>query len=219
MPKLPVIITIGAVALISLFALHYIEIPNSLLTSKSSTVSELPETEKQKWHQFTVSPSFEVQFPTLPQHATEKIEDPKTKEPRQYEMFVSEKDNGTIFMISIIKLLDVSKAKIDQSALSNVMSDMLNSTPNSKLKDMKMGSYKQYPSIDFSIENDQINIDGKVFLVNNTMYVLTSAAKMGVYKPQESKYFFDSFELKQPEPAPPTAAPAAEPTPQPTGEK
>lgn len=158
-------------------------------------LQEQDETQFHKWHEFS-SPTakFKVQFPTLPQHATDTIDDPKTKELREYDMYVSEKENGTIFMISIIKMMN-KDVKIDENALTNVMNDILATSPQSKLKTMQMGTYQAHPSLDFSIENDQVNIDGKAFLDGNTLYLLTSAAKLPNYQKDEFNFFVNSFEL------------------------
>lgn len=156
----------------------------------------LDTTEFQSWHEF-VSPTgdFSVSFPALPQHAAETLKDPKTKEPRQYDMYVAEKGNGTIFMISVIKLLDSAPAKLQEEMLPSVINDMMSSSPKSRLKTMKMGRYQEYPSIDFSFENEQINVDGKAFISGNTLYLLTSIAKLADYKRNEFDYFINSFKL------------------------
>ncbi len=158
-------------------------------------IQEYDETQFHQWHEFS-SPKakFKVLFPTLPQHATDTIDDPQKKEKREYDMYVSEKENGTIFMISIIKMINTD-VKIDENALTNVMNDILANSPQSKLKTMQMGTYQALPSLDFSIENDQVNIDGKAFLDGNTLYLLTSAAKIPSYEKGEFDFFVNSFEL------------------------
>ena len=62
----------------------------------------------QDWKEFS-SPDgeFNVLFPTLPQHAKENLTDPKTNEVRKYNMYVAEKNDGTIFMISLISFPDM----------------------------------------------------------------------------------------------------------------
>lgn len=151
------------------------------------------------WHEF-IPPNgkFKASFPSLPQHATQKLEDPKSKESRQYEMYVSEMENGTIFMISLITMLDPQKGKIDEEVLKTVINDIVSTNPNSKVKQMKMGTYLDNPAMDFSVENGVVTIDGKAFIIGNTLYLLTSAAKIDSYKPNEFNYFLKSFKLTKP---------------------
>jgi hypothetical protein len=148
------------------------------------------------WHEFTPpSEKFKVLVPTLPQHATEKIGDPKTKEARIYDMYVSQKENGSIFMISLITLLDNPNKSLDEKMLASVVDNMLTASPNTKVKLMQMGQYKEYPAIDFSIENEQVNVDGKAFLVGNTLYLLTTVSKQNDYNRKEFEFFANSFQL------------------------
>ncbi|MBA3957081.1 MAG: hypothetical protein H0X51_01620 [Parachlamydiaceae bacterium] len=162
------------------------------------TAKALPQQESniQSWHEF-VSPSktFKVLLPSLPQHATEKLDNPKTKEVRKYEMYVSEKDNGTIFMISLITMLDSSSARIDKEVLTNVVNELVANNAQSKIKKMEMGTYKGYSSLDFSVENEKATIDGKAFIVNDTLYLLTSAAQVAHFQQAEYDFFINSFQL------------------------
>lgn len=151
----------------------------------------------QKWKEFSPpSNKFKVLFPAVPQHAQEKLQDPNTKENRQYEMYVSEKDDGTIFMISAITMLDNTNPKIDDTVLKNVINDLLASNPKNKVNKIEKGTYKGNSSLEFSIRNDQVNIDGRAFLVGNTLYILTSAAKIENYHKPEFDLFANSFELQ-----------------------
>lgn len=190
----------GSVALlaIALAVFQFQQKPASSTTTQESS-EKFDVLELQTWHEFTPpSGKFKVLFPSLPQHAQEKLGDPKTKEPRQYDMYVSEKDNGTLFMISLITLLDTNKKKLDESMLSGIIDNMLSASPNSKVKNMRMGSYRDYPSIDFSVQNEQVNIDGKAFLVNNTLYILTAISKLSNYHREEFDFFINSFQLTPP---------------------
>lgn len=192
----------GAAIVVAGFLLfQYIEKPSKYL-SQTLTTDAFPISRNngvQSWHEFTPpSNKFKVMFPTLPQHATSKLNEPKTNEPRQYDMYVSEKDNGTIFMISIITILQHSNGyAINEKALTSVINDILANNPNGKIKTMELGSYKEYPAIDFSIENDKVNIDGKAFIVGNTLYLLTSAANMDHYQRSEFDFFLKSFQLAE----------------------
>lgn len=184
-----------AVAIVGFLFLRTVESP-SRVNRQEMTVASNDTKQIQDWHEFSpASEKFKVSFPVLPQHATESLVDPKTKETRQYDMYVSEKDNGTIFMISLITMLENSQAKINDEVLKNVIDDLVSTNPHSKIKSMKMGSYREYPAMDFSIESDKVNIDGKAFIVGNTLYLLTSVAKVEDYKSSEFDYFMNSFQL------------------------
>lgn len=198
MSRLGLLVGAAAVAIAAFLALRYSQNSTTSLEQPKQAL-KMPEISKlnlQNWHEFTAPGNqFKVLFPTLPQQANEQLKDPKTKGSRQYEMFVSEKDNGTIFMINIITLLEKPPADSDEKILSGIMNEMVSSSPQSKLKNMKMGRYRNFPALDFSIENQELTIDGKVFVEGNTLYLLSSIAKAATYQPEEFEFFVNSFQL------------------------
>ncbi len=202
MSKTLLLIVTIAIAIVGFFTFRVIQDPSTIgLTADGQKKPDVQQvkglaTAFDQWREFAApSGHFKVLLPALPQHATEKLRDPKTQEPRQYDMYVSEEGNGTLFMISIISIPDNKQQAIDEGVLKTVMNDMLKSTPNGKLKTMKIGNYKEFPSIDFAIENDQVLIDGKVFLVQQTLYALTSVAKRDMFLSSEFDFFINSFQL------------------------
>ncbi|NGX43050.1 MAG: hypothetical protein K940chlam7_01341 [Chlamydiae bacterium] len=160
----------------------------------------------QNWHEFTgTNGEFKVLFPTLPQHATENIKDPKSNETRKYEMYVSEKDDGTIFMISLITFPDKTADSDGDSLMRAMMNDMMAASPDNELRTMESGKYKGYNSLDFAFGNNELSVDSKTFMVNNTMLVLTRIVKTENYNTNEFNFFINSFELS-------SASPSAEQT-------
>ena len=64
--------------------------------------TDLPQN-AENWHEYTaVNRSFRVLLPTLPQHITEQANDPKSKEVRKYDTYVSTAGNGTTYWINMI---------------------------------------------------------------------------------------------------------------------
>ena len=150
-----------------------------------------------EWHEYN-SPTgqFKVLLPSLPQHASEKMNDPKSKQTRMYDMYVVEKDNGTLFMINLITYLENKDPIENDEMLAKVMNDMLISNPKNTLKDMQMVNYQNTQAMDFIIENDQIDLSGRTFILGKTLYVLTTVAKIENYNPDEFKFFINSFQLE-----------------------
>jgi hypothetical protein len=139
-----------------------------------SQVTNLENFKFENWKEFNANNGeFKVLIPTLPQHANDTVKDPKTQEVRKYEMYVSEKPEGTIFMITMITFPPNSSTDSSENVLTKVMNDMVQANPKNKLKNMKVNDFKEMKALDFTIENDQINIDGKAFMVGDTLYVLT----------------------------------------------
>lgn len=148
------------------------------------------------WHVFDEpTGSFSVMVPTLPQHVAENLTDPASKEQRKYDMFVSERPDGSVFMINTITFPEGNISQIDDQIAQSVVSDMLASNPQNKLNSMQLVDYHGSKALNFSIKNDQYFIDGKVFLIDKTLYVLAFLSKHDNYNPKEFDFFVNSFKL------------------------
>lgn len=148
-----------------------------------------------KWHEFVAPGRFKVLLPSLPQHATERQEDPKTKSTKLYDMYVSQQGNGTLYMINQISMMDKHDRKLDETTLTNVINDVVAANPDSKINLMQMGKYHEHPAIDFAIENTKVSIEGKAFLVGDVLYLLTTVSKPDDFKKEEFVFFVNSFDL------------------------
>lgn len=190
------LVSVAVVAVLVLIVFRSTQDEKNLSAPETKQQAAPDDSEFQNWHEFTApSGDFKVLLPALPQHAAETLNDPKTKESRQYDMYVSEKANGSIFMISMIRLLGEVPEKLDENMLPTVINDMMAASPKSKLKAMQMGRFKDYPAIEFSFENEQVSVDGKAFIAGSTLFLLTSVAKQNDRQPQEFNFFTNSFQL------------------------
>nr|WP_166157443.1 hypothetical protein [Neochlamydia sp. AcF84]NGY95657.1 hypothetical protein [Neochlamydia sp. AcF84] len=140
------------------------------------------------------SKSFISKFPTLPQHATDRALDSKTKESKQYEMYVSE-NNDHVFMISVISFLDVNKIRDGEKVLKKVVDDMVVSNPGNRLEKFQQGSLEDIKNVEFLITNESYTIKGHAFLAKNKLYVLSVLSKSVAEPSAEFEYFFKSFKI------------------------
>lgn len=155
--------------------------------------------EAEGWYEFKAPEKFKLLFPTMPQHASESIIDPKTKELKKYDMYVSEKGTGSIFMLTTITFPENKKFDNADDILKNMVNDMVNVNPKNKLENMKEGTFKNMKSVDFSIVNDDVHLQGKEFINGQTLYVLAAMEKKQSYSEKEVQHFFESFDiLRQP---------------------
>jgi hypothetical protein len=144
----------------------------------------------QEWKEFIPrNKKFKVLLPTLPQHATEEQKE------RSYEMFVSEENNGTLYMISFIEFKVPIDAKHHQVVLNSIMEDLLNSSQNNELKSSNTDLFEGREALEFDIENKDVAIFGKAFLDEQTLVVLTRISKQAFKNKKEFDYFINSFHL------------------------
>lgn len=151
------------------------------------------QSEFSSWHEFKAPKgAFEAQFPFPPQNATQSVRDPKTQALRHYDMYVSEKENGTIFMVSLITFPE-SQESLDPLK-KTIINDLLVSNPQNQLKSMKVGTYKLFPTIDFVITGPLQTINGRTFSDGNVIYLLTGIFNNAFYNQAEYEHFINSFE-------------------------
>lgn len=148
------------------------------------------------WYEY-VAPSgkFKVRLPLLPQEATQDLTDPTSGLTRNYDMYVAQEADETIFMISLITFPESSKPFSQEQLLKDLMEDMVAANPKNKLSDVKSGTYKTFPSIDFTITNDQTRIFAKEFAKDHTIYLLSVIAKKELDPKLQFDHFVGTFEL------------------------
>lgn len=190
------IVTAAVIGLIMTQVTYFPPETHPASVQEASTIPEAKsDSQFHNWHEFTAPGKFKVLLPTLPQHATERQEDPKTRSTKMYDMYVSQQPNGTLYMINQISLLDKQARKIDENTLTNVINDVVTANPDSKINLMQMGKFHEHPAIDFAIENSKVSIDGKAFLVDDVLYLLTMVSKPDDHNKDEFSFFVNSFDL------------------------
>jgi hypothetical protein len=172
--------------------------PSRLLPLKEEPPAGMESFDFQDWHLYKApNGKFTVLLPTLPQNATENIKDQNTGENRKYDMYVSEKQDGTIFMINLITFEKQIAENEKETLMRTMMNDMMESNPNNELRSVQVQKYKGFDALDFSFGNPEMVIDAKTFIVNDTLYVITRIAKEGNQQESEFKYFINSFEFPE----------------------
>jgi hypothetical protein len=150
------------------------------------------------WKEFNPNNGkFTVFLPTLPQHASDAVPLPTGQGFIKYDMYLSQERDGTVFMISMIQYPNDFDTTNAQSLLDNVMKELMGGNVHNKLKTSQKGMFKEFPCIDFLIENNEILIRSKAFLVNKTLYVLTLIDKTPIDVEGHFKQYFEAFHLSE----------------------
>jgi len=150
--------------------------------------------EFQAWREFSPpSGAFKILFPTLPQHAADIILDAKTKESHRYDTFVAADDLGQAFMLNLITYPHAFDPMDIDEILKSVVSDMLSRNKANKLKTMNLGLYRNNKALDFTIENGDKTVIGKIFAAGDTIYVLSLIGREDSHNHQELEFFINSL--------------------------
>lgn len=141
------------------------------------------------------SKKFSAKFPALPRQAKEHLTDIKTKETKEYEIYVNETD-GKIFMISVIAALNSAKDQTEDAMLNDLVNNMVAANPSNKLESIRHGLFDGHKDVDFVITNPYFVMKGKAVADNEELYVLTSITRNAGEGKSEYNYFVNSFKLK-----------------------
>ncbi|MFV0341191.1 MAG: hypothetical protein ACK5MA_11300, partial [Parachlamydiaceae bacterium] len=148
MTRLVVIGILTAFAVLFFLGLGSIKESYKLLPISAS--KEGAPTQFSSWKDYKPpSHKFSVMMPSYPQNAKQTMKDPKSKDVRKYDMYVAEKEDGSLFMISLIQFPDSKETP--EFIQKSVVNDLLASNPQNQLKSMKVGDYKGSKTLDFTI--------------------------------------------------------------------
>ncbi|KAF3362382.1 Uncharacterized protein PHSC3_001049 [Chlamydiales bacterium STE3] len=193
-------LTIALIVLFGFLAVNSMKNSYKILPiNAAKAVDQVPFSD---WHRFvSTEDQFAVKLPVIPQHATQSIRDPLTNKPRIYDMYVAQKEDGTIFMISLIKFPEVIQASNDVLQ-KTIINDMIASNPKNQLKDIKVSNYHNHKASDFKIENEEHIVIGKTFVNGKTLILLSTIFNHNAMNEQEYEFFVNSFELEPSQPTP-----------------
>lgn len=149
------------------------------------------------------SPSdlFNVSFPTAPQFTTDVKRDNMGVAERTNEIYVSEQESGTIYLISVVRYhaKEDSLPLAPEQMMSNVMYEMIDNQKDNQLIGFKKNTILGNNGLEFHIANHQIQMDSQVFTKLNDLYILSYIANIKDYNEKDFAYFVNSFKLKSAE--------------------
>jgi hypothetical protein len=187
--------------LLLLFGLFYFSfnLKNAYETLSGKRVSSTKSYEDDNfstWSEFVPqSGLFKVTLPHSPQYAKDLVAIPNSDKKRRYDMYASEKIDGTLFLISMITYpLDVKTSPSDE-ILKETVEELKRSKPDNRISKSNNSTFETYPAVDFGITSPEFDVEGKAFIVDQIEYVLTYVTRKNDFDPVEYQYFIDSFKL------------------------
>ncbi len=148
------------------------------------------------WREFVPNDgSFTVQVPAIPQYTADTVVDPKSGAKRRYDIYIAEKGNGNLFMITMITYPSEGDLSNPEDIFQTVIDETLASNTENQLVDKQIRSYQNHKTLDFTIQNPDIHTACRAFIIGRTLYLLSYIAKNDEYNVKEFDHFVDSFSL------------------------
>jgi hypothetical protein len=148
------------------------------------------------WQEFIPqSKLFKVLLPHPPQYAKDLISVPNSDIKRRYDMYASEKIDGTLFLISVITYPEDVDTSFPNDILKQTVDELMKNNPDNRLTKLKDNFFKDHQGTDFSIENREFHVEGKAMMLGKRLYLLSYVTRLNDFDPIEFQHFVDSFEL------------------------
>lgn len=164
----------------------------SLPDPRSTEISQYAQ-----WIQFTPkSQVFTVKVPTPFQEFNETMPLPSSNNVIRYNMYVTQSQAGTTFMITVIEYPYSLNVNDQQKALDNIIKEMIAGNANNTLIYNTQTSFLQFASKDFMLSNPQGFIRVRAFIKDNMIFILSVADRTDEQVEKYFQQFVNSFTLK-----------------------
>jgi hypothetical protein len=134
---------------------------------------------------------FKALFPVAPQNAKETVMG------REYDMYVAEHTDGTLYMVSSITFPHDSEVIQKGVVLKTLMHEMVESNPQNSLEGVQEGNENGKSTLQFKINGPSRIIEAKEFLVGDKVYILSRLSNQQHANSKEFDTFVKSFQLME----------------------
>lgn len=182
----------------ALILLWFLNIKKSWETLPVYPATEMPGASFQNWNMFNdPEKEFQVMFPTEPKNASKELRNDQTAEVSKQHVFVSEKNNGSIYMISRVEFPNADLIKDNGKVLKSAIDDLVQANPDNTLLSSKEQDYQGKKAVHFEIRNKDIYTQGIAFLRGRSLYVLTAISNQANRDDKEFQNFIASFQYNK----------------------
>ncbi len=175
-----------------------------LLTQSKEAYKVLPDINQQMkvdpyglWRKFDdPNYQFSVAFPVVPQHATDHVKDPATKQVRQYDMYVASQPDGALFLIRIVSY--PKNVKLTHTDLMNSINyDLIQAHEGNQLLSSSDTTFDGRNAVKFTIASDPTQIEGLAFAEGTNLYLIAAMASKDLFNAADYEHFINSFHLSK----------------------
>lgn len=140
---------------------------------------------------------FQATFPTYPTHETDNIQIPDSSITLKYDSYLSETSDGTTYFVNTVTYSSEIDTSNPETNLEGSLNGMVASSEGNEVISSNFTYFEGYRALDYKIKNTSENIylQGKIILVNQTLYQLMVAYESGNFNKNNYDKFINSFEL------------------------
>lgn len=148
------------------------------------------------WKKFVPrSKLFEIHLPNSPQYGKDYVQIPNSDKKRRYDIYASEKLDGTLFLISVITYPPEYDTSSSFDILRQNIDELMHQKGDNRLNDIWQNTFQKDNSLDFSFENKDFRVQGRAIHDDHIVYLLSYIVKKDNFDEDEFNYFIDSFKI------------------------
>ncbi len=148
------------------------------------------------WREFQSEAShFSVKLPAMAQNATEEVVDKKNKTKRFYDLYIAEKENGSLFMVTRTTFADPKVLNPASKIMQEMIREIALSKQDSKIRSLDEYDYKGNEGFKFVIDRTDGIYRGIMFHHGPSLYLLSYIDPKKSDDEEDYNYFLNSFLL------------------------
>src|SRR3990170_7848834 len=148
------------------------------------------------WTAFhSVAGKCKMQFPTLPEHVSEKMSVPEEGYEMSYDAYISASERESMFMLLIAQYPDFVDESYAQMSLETFLNGILTHNPTNQLIFADLSLVQGHEALDFFIRTGSVYFKGRAMMVKNSLYLMAMECEMQNYEEEHFNRFVNSFEL------------------------
>jgi len=138
-----------------------------------------------------------MQFPTTPEHVSEKMKLDEEGFDLQYDAYIASTDSKTIFMLLVAQYPDFVDEQFAHMSLEAFLNGILTHNPNNQLLFADLVLVNGHEALDFFIRTGAIYFKGRALMVKNQLYLMAVECAVQDYDENRYNTFVNSFFLFQ----------------------
>ncbi len=171
-----------------------------LMAAEDLTVFKEDGSLSANWKEFhSIAGRCKVQFPTNPEHVTQRLTTPEIGYDLRYDAYISPLDTQTVFMLLVAQYPDHVDQTYAQMSLEAFLNGILTYNPENQLIFADLLLVGGHEALDFFIRAGSVYFKGRAIMVKNSLYLVAMECDVQIYDEQNYNKFVDSFQLAQPE--------------------
>ncbi len=154
--------------------------------------------EQKDWPEFhALAGRCKMNFPTTPEHVSQKLTGPEPGYDLNYDAYISALDERTVFMLLVAQYPEFVDESYAQMSLEAFLNGVLTYNPENQLIFADLLLVEGHEALDFFIRTGSVYFKGRAVMIKNSLYLMAMECDVQIYDEQNYNKFIQSFKLAE----------------------